>query len=155
MNKKIFLFGVVLLMTGRLFAAEVPCLITVSADKNEKAYALTDVQRIVFENNTMTVKMKSASDVTGIVALRFDSRELGIPGVKQEGGVFVFPNPVKTMLTVNGADVNAKINLYNLNGALLKSILAQDGSTDVDVSSLPPGTYFLRVGEQTVKFIKQ
>ena len=153
--KKIFLFGIALLMVGQLHADQALKLITVSADGTESGYLLTNVQRIVFDDNTMTVNMKNAPDVTNVVCLRFEYGTVAIPNTKAENTVFVFPNPVKTKLTITGAEVNSTANLYNLNGALLKSIIIRDGGTDIDVSSLQQGTYLLQVGKQTVKFIKQ
>jgi len=156
MNKKSFLLGVVLLLAGQLLTAQEWKLITLSADGSETSYAVSNVQRIVFENDAMTVNMKSGDNVTGIsrVSFLFDE-ETGIEYLKSKSSVFVFPNPVKTTLTVAGTEKNVRINLLNLNGALLQNMLTQDNSTDIDVSSLQQGVYLLQVGNQVVKFIKQ
>ena len=156
MNKKSFLLGVVLLLAGQLLTAQEWKLITLSADGSETSYAVSNVQRIVFENDAMTVNMKSGDNVTGIsrVSFLFDE-ETGIEYLKSESSVFLFPNPVKTTLTVAGTEKNVRINLLNLNGALLQNTLTQDDSTDIDVSSLQQGVYLLQVGNQVVKFIKQ
>jgi len=156
MNKKLFLLAIVLLFVGQLFAEQESKLITLKADGTETVYALADVQKIVFENNTMTVNMKSGSDAKGITSVSFLlSDGSGIEKPQLFSSVFVFPNPVKTNLTVSGADKGIKINLFDLNGKLLQSVIAKDNSTEVNVLSLPSGIYLLRVGEQTVKFIKQ
>ena len=159
MNKKGFLLGVVLLMAGQLLTAQEWKIITLSADGSEATYALTNVQKIVFEENddvaTMTVKMKSGGDLSGVSSVSFAFGQVGVEYLKPESSVFVYPNPVKTNLTVAGTDKNARINLLNLNGALLQSIITQDNTTEIDVSSLQQGLYLLQVGNQTVKFIKQ
>jgi len=156
MNKKLFFLAIVLLSVGQLFAEQESKLITLKADGTETVYALADVQKIVFENNTMTVNMKSGSDAKGITSVSFLlSDGSGIEKPQLFSSVFVFPNPVKTNLTVSGADKGMKINLFDLNGKLLQSVIAKDNSTEVNVSSFPSGIYLLRVGEQTVKFIKQ
>ena len=154
MKQKVFLIAVVLLMVGRLFANQELQLVTLSADGTETTYTLSNVQKIVFENNTMTVVMKSGSDATGITCISF-SDYVGIENPKTVTSISVFPNPVQTFLTVAGADKNTKINLYDINGRLLKSIPAKDDSTEINVSSLTPGLYLLQVGEQVIKFIKQ
>ena len=154
--RKIFLLTVVLLITGRLFAEEESQLITLSADGTETVYALSDVQKIVFENNAMTVNMKSGSGATEVTCIRFLLNDnVGIENPKLAPSVFVFPNPVATNLTVAGAKKGVKINLFDLNGKLIRSVLAQENSTGINVSSLPQGLYLLQVGEQVVKFIKQ
>jgi len=156
MSKKIFLLAVVLLITGRLFSEEESQLITLRTDGTETAYALLDVQKIVFENNAMTVNMKSGSDATEITCIRFLLNDnVGIENPKLAPSVFVFPNPVQTNLTVAGANKGVKINLFDLNGKLLRSAPAQENSTEINVSSLPKGLYLLQVGEQVIKFIKQ
>ena len=156
MNKKIFLLGVVLLLIGQLCAAQqVPGLITVKADGTEAPYALTGVQKIVFTGNTMTVNMKGgASDVTDIVCIRFDLITSIVNPKTISASIAVFPNPAKTTLTVTGVEAGSKIDLYSVNGALLKSIPAQNNSMDIDVSFLQKGIYLLKVGAQTTKFVK-
>ena len=154
MKQKVFLLSVVLLVAGRLFAEQESQLITLSADGTKTVYALSNVQKIVFENNTMTVNMKSGSDATDITCISF-SGFAGIENIETASSISVFPNPVQTFLTVAGADKNMKINLFDLNGRLLKSVPAQDNSTEINVSSLTSGLYLLQVGEQVIRFIKQ
>ena len=155
MNKKIFLFGVALLVAGQFVAAQSLQMITLSADGVETSYALENVQKIVIENNTMTVNMKTGNDATEITRIRFDEASIGFKNATGTSSVFVFPNPVKEMLTVNGVQENATINLYDLNGVLLQSVSAQENATNIYVSALQQGMYFLQIGEQVVKFIKQ
>ena len=143
-----------LLIAGQYCMAQDYNLITLKADETEAVYALSNVQRIVFENNAMTVKMKTDADVTDVVSVRFE-KSTGIENPKPDLSFFVFPNPVKDVLTVTGAHANGIINLFSLTGTLLKSIPAQESATNIDVSSLSPGLYLLRVEGKTVKFIKQ
>jgi len=154
MIKKIFLFGLVLLAAGQFLVAQSFKMITLSADGEEKSYILSDVQKIVFDNNTMTVKMKAGDDATNITRISFEDIT-GIETQKAEPSVFVFPNPVKETLTVNGVKKDAVINLYSLAGTLIKTVPAQENATNIDVSSLKQGIYLLRAGEKTIKFIKQ
>ena len=143
-----------LLIAGQLCMAQEYNLITLKADETEAVYALSNVQRIVFENHAMTVKMKTESDVTDVVSLRFE-KSTGIENLKSDLSIYVFPNPVKNMLTITGAHENGIINLFSLTGTLLQSIPAQENATHIDASSLSPGIYLLRVEDKTVKFIKQ
>lgn len=139
-----------------LFAEEEWHLITLNADGAKTSYVLSDVQKIVFENDLMTVNLKSGSDATGITQVSFlFSDQTGIENLKPESSIHVFPNPVKTNLTIAGVDKNVKIKLFDLNGTLLQSIPAQDKMTNIDVSSLQQGVYLLEVGKQVIKFIKQ
>jgi len=155
MNKKIFLLGLALLIAGQFLAAQNTVIKIISADGTVMISSLTNVQNIVFEDNTMTVNMKEAYlSYTEVTCIRFN-QSMGIKTLPVESSVSVFPNPVQTNLTVTGVDKDKKINLLNLNGTLLQSIPAQDSSTNIDVSSLPQGLYLLQIGEQVIKFIKQ
>ena len=151
--KKIILLGVVLLIAGQLFAQR-PSVVTMDADGMETAYVLSDVQKIVFNSNAMAVNMKSGTDATGIACVRFLSPNK-IETISSKPSLFVFPNPVKTLLTVTGAEKDVRINLLSLNGTLLQSVLAQEDLTDIDVSSLQQGIYLLQIGNEVVKFVKQ
>ena len=151
--KKNILLGVVLLIAGQLFAQRTS-VVTMSADGVETAYVLSDVQKIVFNSNAMTVNMNSGTDATGIACVRFLSPN-EIETISSKSSVFVFPNPVKTLLTITGVEKDVRINLLSLNGTLLQSILAQKDLTDIDVSSLQQGIYLLQIGNEVVKFVKQ
>jgi len=155
MSKKIFLLAVALLMTVRLIIAQEPYLISLSADGIETSYSLSSVQKIVFENSTMTVNMKSGNDITDIMRVRFSMFPVRIENQKFESSIFVFPNPVKTNLSIVGCDNNVRINLFDMNGKLLRSIFSHEKSTDIDVSSLQQGIYILQVGDQIIKIVKQ
>jgi len=156
MIKKIFLFGLFLLIAGKLFADAESKLITVSADGTETTYVLSEVQKIVFDGNSMTVNMKSGFNATDITCVHFLlSEDVGVKNPELPARVFIFPNPVTTNLTVSGTDKDLKINLFDLSGKLLKSVPAQDNSTNIDVTSLQRGVYLLQVGGQVLKFVKK
>ena len=63
----------------------------------------------------------------------------------------LYPNPVSNTLNVqSGADIY--LNLFDVFGHQLFS-QPIDGDGKIDVSHLPNGIYFLRVGEETKKFV--
>ncbi len=75
-------------------------------------------------------------------------------------GVQVFPNPIKDKLTVKVPDLsNSVIEIYNLNGQLLRQDILLKTSTDVDLKLLSSGIYILRIrtdqGIGTMKLIKE
>jgi len=156
MIKKSFLLGLVLLVAGQLMVAQSFKMIVVKADGTDEAYAVSDVQKIVFDlgNNTMTVNMKAGADVSNVTSLSFDETT-GIESPKVESSIFVFPNPVKETLTVKGVEKDAIISLYDMSGKLLQSITSQENSTDINVSSLQQGIYLLQIDKQIIKFIKK
>jgi hypothetical protein len=65
--------------------------------------------------------------------------------------ISVYPNPVKDILTITGAELrNAEI--YDITGKLVMSGI---NKSTIDVQSLNVGTYFLKNGTQIAKFIKE
>ena len=97
----------------------------------------------------------NGDDATGLLLVPQTPDGTGIIKPKATTPVLVFPNPVKNILTVSGTDKVVKINLFDLNGMLLKSTMSQGNKTNIDVSSLQQGTYLLHIDGQVVKFIKQ
>jgi hypothetical protein len=106
-----------------------------------------------FYFTTPTPNAMNGTDATGLLLV--PKSQTGIINPKAEPTISVFPNPVKTYLTVSGANKGLTINLLDLNGTLLQNILMQDSATNIDVSALKQGTYLLQIGKQVVKFIKQ
>jgi flagellar hook assembly protein FlgD len=67
-------------------------------------------------------------------------------------GVMTFPNPATQFVNVK-ADANIDaINIYNVNGALVKSVSVNANSTSVNVNELSKGNYVMdiKVGNNTI-----
>ena len=62
-----------------------------------------------------------------------------------------YPNPVSTVLTIE-TDATGDYQIMNFLG---QEISHGKIAKNIDISVLPQGAYFLKVGEETVKFIKQ
>ena len=70
--------------------------------------------------------------------------------------IAIFPNPTQDVLFINGLEFNDKVRLFDLQGKLiLTSVANTDGNLQVSVSQLPNGVYLLQVGVEIMKFIKQ
>jgi len=76
----------------------------------------------------------------------------GIDNLKNSG-LFLYPNPCQDKLEIAGlTDQNLKIYIYDCIGKLLITQLAKNNK--INVSFLSPGIYFLKVGSETLRFIK-
>jgi hypothetical protein len=64
----------------------------------------------------------------------------------------VYPNPVSSVLTLE-TDAKGDYQIINIVGQTV--LKGQTNAPSIDVSTLPIGTYFLQVGKEQVKFIKQ
>jgi len=154
MIKKIFLLGFALLAVGQLMMAQSFNMIVLKADGNETQYAVSDVQKIVFDNSTMTVELKSGENVADVTRVSFKDAT-GVETLKPESSVSVFPNPVQETLTVKGVKKGAVINVFDMSGGLLQTVTTQENTANINVSSLQKGVYLLQVDKQVVKFIKK
>ena len=67
----------------------------------------------------------------------------------------VFPNPTRSMLNITGEAQIYNVAIYNISGQIL---IDKQKVSQVDVSSLPSGVYFIKVNQgsdqYTLKFLK-
>lgn len=87
---------------------------------------------------------------------------LGINGLMaQNGNLTVYPNPASTQITIEicALPTQSQLSISNLNGQQLITRQITSPKTQVDISSLPSGVYFVRLtSDKTVatgKIIKQ
>ena len=67
----------------------------------------------------------------------------------------VYPNPVSNILTIE-TGANDVFQIYNLLGQqVMAGKIPPSGARGLDVSALPEGSYFLKVGREQGKFVKQ
>ncbi|POS02445.1 putative secreted protein (Por secretion system target) [Flavobacterium croceum DSM 17960] len=70
-----------------------------------------------------------------------------------------YPNPVIDNLFIENSQNISKIEVYNINGQVLKNNTNNDVNATVDFSMYPTGTYFVKVsadnGTQTIKVVKK
>jgi hypothetical protein len=67
-----------------------------------------------------------------------------------------YPNPTSGIVTVEDASIQAgeKIEIYDINGQLVKRFSATKNQTTIDISALQRGTYILKINNKQVKIIK-
>jgi len=80
----------------------------------------------------------------------------------EENTINIYPNPASDFIsvdlsvtTLNGVDV-PNIQIFDVLGTKVMTVKTQNfvSLQNIDVSVLPPGVYFLRVGDRMMKFIK-
>jgi len=119
MIKKCLLLVLVLLTAGQLLVAQSFKMITLSADGEETSYVLSDVQKIVFDNNTMTVKMKTGEDATNITSISFayNLSEIDYSKLKLNEVSGVGNDPDKFYELINTGDIDIPLEgcqiIYN------------------------------------------
>ena len=93
----------------------------------------------------------SCSDTSSEAALT-----LGVDDISNNTAISAYPNPVHTMLTVTAAGIVNNIVVSNVTGQVVYTAKPNKQATDIDVSHLANGLYFIRINNAEVrKFIKQ
>ena len=69
----------------------------------------------------------------------------------------VFPNPTNGQLTIqlNDPHSNVAFLIYDVQGNLVLEERSAAAITDLDISSFANGVYYLNIGTQVVKVVKQ
>ena len=87
------------------------------------------------------------------------SKVVAVSGKEGKQTFSVYPNPVKTELTLLTNVETSGISIYDITGKMVRQIT--DNATKINVQDLPNGVYFVRlvdkngfVGE-SVRFVKQ
>lgn len=95
--------------------------------------------------NGIILKISDANAVTTSITELADS-----------GGFNVFPNPANSKITIYSAKAE-DLEIYNISGELIlaKKINSTLNCSELDISHLEPGMYFLKNGIEVVKFVKE
>ena len=87
------------------------------------------------------------------------SASLSIDDVNNEAAFTYYPNPVKNTLTLNAQNTIEQIAMYNMLGQEVLRATPNTVDSDIDMSQLQTGTYFVKVTianiTETIRVIKQ
>jgi hypothetical protein len=106
---------------------------------------------IAIREAVVTVSGERVTDQTIVI-----TQEANIPsGLENVSAISVraYPNPVKDILNIEGADGN-NIEVYNSRGQFIFSKQSGNNLTTLDMSALPFGLYLIRVNGETIKVTK-
>jgi hypothetical protein len=81
--------------------------------------------------------------------------------IKSENGITIIPNPSKDKITISSPAIygNTQLSIFNVSGEKVIERQLTDTETQIDISALPRGMYFVKVRSEKVanvgKFIKE
>lgn len=145
MKKLLFLFSAALLMLASPIKAETTQTLIINGEPVEKV-----VTKITFNGDLAVLTFSDATEISedmGNVILRFSTSPTSIKDVT----IFQMNKVVGDNLLINGLADEAKVIIYDASG---KELITTNGS-NINVSGLKPGVYFLKAGNQVIKFVKQ
>lgn len=122
-----------------------------------QTYSMDDDARIYFEDNTfLVIESTVAKD---IVRIRMeDIRKITCEETVGEAEnhlseVSIMPNPVHDVMVLRNLDVPQTVNIYAIDGRLIRSFEAT-GDQTIDVSDMAIGLYLVKTPSCTLKMIK-
>jgi hypothetical protein len=111
--------------------------------------------------NTFDIIVTAANGTTTqtytIVVTRTETEQVtSTPEIPLVSDIKLYPNPTSSLLHIeHGQMTGHVIRIYNITGSLLASYTIGDTETTIDVSHLPTGTYLLRIGNYSTRFVKE
>ena len=69
--------------------------------------------------------------------------------------LLIHPNPAKSFVVIEGLERSTTISIYNQRGVRVRSFKNVENSSEINVSDLPTGFYYLRSDAETIRFYKQ
>jgi hypothetical protein len=65
----------------------------------------------------------------------------------------IFPNPVSDYLVIENLEIGEIVQIFNVNGQMVKEFIIQSNSYQWDIDNLPSGTYFMKIGNDIKRLI--
>ena len=129
-------------------------------DGTERTYSMTENDRVYFEDNDKLV-VEIAVYGRSETSERFNLADIRkITCAETEGisensstSVCLSPNPVHDVVLLRNLKGKESIQIYALDGRLMKSTEASEGQL-IDISDLPIGLYLIKTESSTLKMIK-
>ena len=119
------------------------CEVAATAQTNRYNYdKLNKLKRVTYRNGTI---VSYNYDANGNRISEIITGGPGIMRINDNGEVSLYPNPVKKDLFVKTPSEKSVINIYSLQGSLLKSIPAYQSNEQIEVSTLQSGVYLVKI----------
>ena len=67
----------------------------------------------------------------------------------------VFPNPTINFITIEDASIGEIAQIFGVNGQLIEEFQIQASSIQFPVSRLPSGVYFIKIGDEVKRIVKE
>ncbi len=104
------------------------------------------------------IKEHFKNTIDSIVDVQYQNRAMILVGVKEEyevSTIVVYPNPVKNHFIIPQTNTDKPIKTIEIVSLTGQKVFESDYKDRIDVSQLHSGSYFLRINNQTIKFIKE
>ncbi len=151
MEKRLLLCLLLLIGLGTNTVAQTQQTVTVNGQTVEKT-----VVQITFDKDQVVLHFSDGLTQTADmddVSIAFSPSDAESISSLQSN-TFIFHGVVNGQLTIGNLLEGTHLTIFNANGQRMMSAQSTGGTTTLQVSQLPAGTYILKAGSQFVKFQK-
>ena len=151
MEKRLLLCLLLLIGLGTNAVAQTQQTVTVNGQTVEKT-----VVQITFDKDQVVLHfsdgLTQTADMDDVSIAFSPSDAESISSLLSNA--FIFHGVVNGQLTIGNLQEGTHLTIFNANGQRMMSAQSTGGTTTLQVSQLPTGTYILKAGSQYVKFQK-
>ena len=87
--------------------------------------------------------------------IQYSLESLSTENFEAENVIYIYPNPVDNWLKIKSEISINKINIFDINGKLIKAIKDNSDIQQVNVASFSKGLYFIEIINENKKSIKK
>ena len=159
MKKKLLTTLLMLFVAIATQAEDTTQRLVVWQKSGEKVYFdLTEEPETTFENGQLVIKTTKTTvyyHLENVLRYTFEGAMTAIKAPKNRPGEVVFRQGTDRM-SFDGLADGTRIDVYALDGKLLQTLTARSNeSTVISLAGQPAGTYLVKVGDVTYKFLKR
>jgi hypothetical protein len=129
-------------------------------DVNDGEFTFSKKTLRTFDENNLLIKLEITEtnlEGSGTTTTRYFYVPAGSSGIDANISAFgISPNPANDQITISLNSTEAsEILIYNSLGEKVMSVgTGRDLSAQINISDLPKGIYFVKIGGETAKFVK-
>lgn len=158
MKKKLTLMTLLLMISAMTWAQEATQRLVVWQKSGEKVYFdLTEEPETTFEDDQLVIKTTNTTAfylLANVLRYTYEGPMTAIDGPQLKPGEVRFLQGDDRM-AFDGLPEGTELELYSLDGKKLSTQQARSGQrTVISLAGQPAGTYMVKVGDTTYKFLK-
>ena len=159
MKRKLTLMTLLLMMVVGLWAQNTTQRLVVWQKSGEKVYFdLEEQPRTTFEGSQLVITTSKTTvfyQLENVLRYTYEGMVTAIDGPRLKPGEIRFLQGEDKM-SFDGLPDGLDISVYSLDGKLLKTLKSHGGEqTVISLAGYPTGTYIVKVGDATYKFLKR
>ena len=169
MKKKLLISVVIILSSVSLFSQTCEWAVNIGGKNNENITEITvdamgnlyvsgyyNSDKISFQNSK---SLANIGEIDGFIA-KYKDYTLSVLEKTNQNNISVYPNPAIDYIVIKPsegleASDGSDIQIFDMFGENVINIRTRRiGSLPIDISNLPPGIYFFRIGNRVEQFVK-